>query len=417
MLSLAVFFLFGISNIYVAELDGIISPASSSYLVRAIEIAEAEDATCLIIKIDTPGGLDESMREITKKILNARIPIVVYVAPKGARAASAGVFILYSSHIAAMAPGTNVGAAHPVQLGSETTDSIMTEKVTNDAVAYLVALAKERRRNENWAEKAVRESASIDASEALRIGVCEIVEGDINILISKLSGRVVRVDNEEVILETEQRNVKNIMMTMREKLLLLLTNPNIAYVLLLIGIYGLFFELQNPGAIFPGVAGAISLILGFYAMHLLPVNYAGVALIILSAILFTLEIYITSHGILTVGAVISLVMGSLILFESNVPYFRLSWEVIMISVILVVAFFVLLLSLGLRAQLRKETTGEKGMIGEIGVAKTDITSEAGTVFVHGEFWNATSELRIKKGDKVKVVAVNAMALKVEVVKS
>ena len=417
MFILTVFFLLGINNIYVAELEGIISPASSSYLVRAIETAEAEDATCLIIKIDTPGGLDESMREITKKILNAQVPVIVYVAPKGARAASAGVFILYASHIAAMAPGTNVGAAHPVQMGSETTDSVMIGKVTNDAVAYLIALAKERGRNKNWAEKAVRESASIDALEALRIGVCEIVAGDINILISKLNGRVVRVENEEVILETEQKNVKNIMMTLREKLLLVLTNPNIAYVLLLIGIYGLFFELQNPGAIFPGVAGAISLILGFYALHLLPVNYAGVALIILSAILFTLEIYITSHGILTVGAVISLVMGSLILFESNVPYFRLSWEVIMISVILVVAFFLLLLSLGVRAQLRRETTGQRGMIGEIGVAKTEITHGAGTVFVHGEFWNATSETMIKKNAKVKVVDVKAMVLKVEVVES
>ncbi len=362
-------FLLNAGDIYLGELDGVISPASSSYLVRAIKLAEDNDASCLIMKIDTPGGLDLSMREITKRILNAEIPVVIYVAPKGARAASAGVFILYASHIAAMAPGTNIGAAHPVSMGGEKIDSVMIEKVTNDAVAYLKAIARARGRNEKWAEKAVRESASIDAETALKIGVCEIFAEDVNDLISQLDGRIVEIKGKKRTLKTESSPVKDIAMSFKERLLLLLTNPNIAYILLLLGIYGLFFELQNPGMIFPGVVGGICIILGFYALHLLPVNYAGVALIALSAILFILEIYTTSGGLLTVGGIISLVLGSLILFESNVPFLRLSWEVIVIVVIIIAAFFIFLLSMGIHAQFKKRATGREGIIGEIGVAK------------------------------------------------
>jgi membrane-bound serine protease (ClpP class) len=366
-----------IHDIYVAELSGVISPASSSYLLRAIQSSEEHDASCLIIKIDTPGGLDESMREITKRMLNAEIPVVVYVAPKGARAASAGVFILYASHIAAMAPGTNVGAAHPVGMGGEKMDSVMVEKVTNDAVAYLKALAKERRRNEQWAEEAVRNSASIDAETALKLDVCEIIADDVDDLITQLQGRTVVVDTREITLKIESQPVHVIAMTLREQLLLILTNPNIAYILLLLGIYGLFFELQNPGMIFPGIVGGICLILGFYSLHLLPVNYAGVALIILSAILFILEIYVTSQGLLTIGGIISLVMGSLILFESDVPFFRVSWEVIMIAVMIIAAFFIFLVALGIHAQFKKQKTGKEGIVGEVGRAKTDITKYGG----------------------------------------
>jgi membrane-bound serine protease (ClpP class) len=409
--------LIGVSDIYVGELEGVISPASSSYLLRSIKIAEDNDAMCLIIKLDTPGGLDLSMREITKRILNAEIPIVIYIAPKGARAASAGVFILYASHVAAMAPGTNVGAAHPVNIGGEKIDSVMAEKVTNDAVAYLTAIAKERRRNTKWAEKAIRESASIDAETALKMNVCEIIAEDEEDLIAQLNGWKVEVKEERRILNTESSPVRKVTMNLKESLLLLLTNPNIAYVLLLLGIYGLFFELRNPGMIFPGVVGGICIILGFYALHLLPVNYAGVALIFLSAILFILEIYITSGGLLTVGAVISLVLGSLILFESDVPFFRLSWEVIMIAVVIIAAFFIFLLSLGLRAQFKKRQTGKEGIIGEVGVAKTDIKPSGGTVFVHGEYWNAMSDKSIKKGSEVKVIDVKEMVLKVEPVES
>ncbi|MEO0205881.1 MAG: nodulation protein NfeD [candidate division WOR-3 bacterium] len=410
---LVALFLLQTNEIFSGEMSGVISPASSAYILRAISTAEDRQAMCLIIKLDTPGGLDESMREITKRILNAKIPVIVYVAPKGARAASAGVFILYSSHIAAMAPGTNIGAAHPVGMGGEKIDTVMASKVTNDAVAYLQSLAKARNRNVEWAEKAVRYSASIDDETALKLKVCEIIAESEEDLVNKLDGREVKVQEENKKLSTKSLPVKKLSMTLREKLLLILTNPNIAYILLLLGIYGLFFELQNPGMIFPGVVGGICLILGFYALHLLPVNYAGLALIILSAIFFILEIYVTSHGLLSVGGVISLVIGSLILFESDLPFLRVSWEVIMVVVIIIVVFVGLLLFLGIRAQFRKPSAGKEGLIGEIGIARSEIDSEGGSIFVHGEWWNAVSEKPIKKGAKVKVVGSKGMVLQVE----
>jgi len=400
-------------DIFLGEVNGMISPATSSYFLRTVSVAEQEEAMCLILKLDTPGGLDASMREITKRILNAKIPVVIYVAPKGARAASAGVFILYASHIAVMAPGTNVGAAHPVSIGGEKLDSVMIEKVTNDAVAYLKAIAKEKGRNIGWAEKSVRESASIDAETALTIGVCDLIAKDVDDLIAKLHKRKVRIDDKEMILDTESGSVRNIPMTFKENLLLILTNPTVAYVLLLLGVYGLFFELQNPGMIFPGVAGGICIILGFYALQLLPVNYAGVALILLSAILFILEIYITSHGLLTIGGIISLIFGSLILFESDVSFLRLSWEVIVIAVVIIAAFFIFIVSMGIHAQFKKRVTGKEGLIGGFGEARTDITVSGGTAFVHGEFWSAVSDVIIKKGSKVKVVSSENMILKVE----
>lgn len=406
-------FLIGLNSVLLGEVDGVISPASSSYFLRIITIAEQNEAICLIIKLDTPGGLDASMRTITKRILNAKVPVVIYVAPKGARAASAGVFILYASHVAAMAPGTNVGAAHPVSMGGEKPDSVMIEKVTNDAVAYLKAIAKEKGRNVAWAEKAIRESASIDAETAVRKRVCDIIAENVDDLIAKLHGRIVQVNGEDVVLNTESRPVQDMPMTFKERLLLLLTNPTIAYILLLLGVYGLFFELQNPGMIFPGVVGGICIILGFYALQLLPVNYAGVALILLSAFLFILEIYITSHGLLAIGGIISLVFGSLILFESDVQFLRLSWEVIVIAVIIVAAFFIFIVSMGIRAQFRKRATGKEGLVGEVGEAKTDITVSGGTVFVHGEYWNAVSDATIKKGSSVKVMSSKDMIVKVK----
>lgn len=407
------FLLLGVNDVFIADLDGVISPASSSYLIRVIGAAEEESASCLIFKIDTPGGLDLSMREITKRILNAKIPVVVYVAPKGARAASAGVFILYAGHVAAMSPGTNVGAAHPVGMGGEKMDSVMIEKVTNDAVAYIKSLAKERGRNERWAEQSVRESASIDAETALDLNVIDLIADDEQDLMGKLEGRKVRVSGQSVVLLLGRSETRQVKMTLRERLLLLLTNPNIAYVLLLLGIYGLFFELQNPGMIFPGVVGGICLILGFYSLHLLPVNYAGVALIVLSAILFILEIYIVSHGFLTIGGIVALVFGSLILFESDVPYLRVSWEVIMLVVIVIAAFVIFLLTLGVRAQFSRKVTGSEGLAGEVGMATTDITPQGGTVYVHGEYWSAISGGLIKKGKKVRVIEVKDMTLRVE----
>jgi membrane-bound serine protease (ClpP class) len=413
MALLQLWLMFATGSVLVAELDGVISPASSSYLLRALHIAENEHAQCLIMTLDTPGGLDVSMREITKAILNADVPVVVYIAPSGARAASAGVFILYASHIAAMAPGTNTGAAHPVTMGGGQIDSVMAEKVTNDAVAYLQSIARERGRNVQWAEEAVRQSASVDAETALKLNICEILAQDIDDLIEQLHDRTVNVDDGTETLKTRGSVPRTISMTLQERLLLLLTNPNVAYILLILGFYGLFFELQRPGMIFPGVVGGISLILAFYALHVLPVNYAGVALIVLSGILFILEIYITSHGMLTIGGIVSLIIGSMILFESDVPFLKISWEVIVITVGIIAGLFLIIALLGIRAQFKKRVTGREGIVGEIGIAKTDITSSGGTVFVHGEFWSAVSGSKIKKNSQIKVTGVSEMVLRVE----
>jgi membrane-bound serine protease (ClpP class) len=399
-------------SLYIGELDGVISPASSDYILRVIDQGEQDSVDAVVIMLDTPGGLDISMRIVTKKILNARVPVIVYVAPHGARAASAGVFILYASHIAAMAPGTNVGAAHPVSVG-EQSDSVMISKVTNDAVAYLQAIAKERGRNEKWAEQAVRESASIDAETALRTNVCDLIATSIEDLITALDGRRVGLQSDTVTIHVSMDEVQMIPMTFKERLLLLLTNPTIAYILLLLGVYGLFFELRSPGMIFPGIIGGICVILGFYALHLLPVNYAGVALIALSALLFFLEIYITSHGLLTIGGIVSLLLGSLILFESRVPFLSISWATIVIAVIIIGAFFLFLVGLGIRAQFKKKASGKEGLIGEIGVARTVINASDGTVFIHGEYWNARSKSAVKKGLRVRVIAIENMVLHVE----
>jgi membrane-bound serine protease (ClpP class) len=311
-----------------------------------------------------------------------------------------------------MAPGTNLGAAHPVSIG-EQGDSVMVDKVTNDAVAYLQAIAKERGRNEQWAEQAVRHSASIDAETALQKNVCDIIASDVNDLILKLDGEQVVLQDDTVTIEASIDSVRKLPMTFKERLLLLLTNPNIAYILLLLGIYGLFFELRSPGMIFPGVIGGICIILGFYALQLLPVNYAGVALIVLSGLLFFLEIYITSHGMLTIGGIVSLLLGSLILFESGVPFISLSWTTIVIAVAIIAGFFLFLAGMGIHAQLRRKASGKEGMIGEVGMAKSRIDKDGGSVYIHGEYWNARSFVVIKKGSKVRVVEISNMVLTVE----
>lgn len=394
-----------------ADFSGAIGPASSGYLIRAVDAAERAEAACLVIALDTPGGLDESMREITKRIMNAAVPVVVYVAPQGARAASAGVFILYSAHVAAMAPGTNVGAAHPVGVGGEM-DSIQTAKVTNDAVAYLQSLARSRGRNSEWAELAVRESAALDADSALALGVCDLVAADREDLLDQLEGRRVASGDGTLTIHVADAPLRLVSLTFAERLLLILSNPNIAYILLMIGVYGIFFELRNPGMLFPGIAGALCLILGLYALHVLPVNFAGVGFIVLSAVLFLLEIYVTSYGLLTIGGVAALVIGSVILFESNVPFLRVSWEVIMVVVLLVVLFVLFVLSLGLKAQYRRVVTGQEGLIGMKGQSRTVISNSGGTVMVRGEYWNATSDERIDKGQEVTVIGVVGMTLKV-----
>ncbi|HXW68143.1 MAG TPA: nodulation protein NfeD [Dissulfurispiraceae bacterium] len=398
-------------RVLLITVKGIINPVASEYIGGAIRQASDMKAEALIIRLDTPGGLDSSMREIIKGIEASPVPVVVYVAPSGARAASAGVFITIAAHIAAMAPGTNIGAAHPVQIGGNM-DKVMSEKVTNDAAAFIRTLALQRGRNAVWAEEAVRKSVSITETEALKLGVIDLIAKDLTTLLSELDGRKVTTAAGEHVLKTAGARVVEREMSLRNKILDLISNPDVAYILMLLGFYGLFFELTNPGAIFPGVMGGICLILGFYALQTLPVNYAGLLLIIMGLVLFVLEVKIISHGLLTIGGIIALVFGSLMLFESPLPFFNLSLAVIVPVVMITTLLFVFTAGLAYKAFRKKPLTGTEGLIGLEGTASTDISSEGGVVRIHGELWSGWSDAPIPKGSGVVVEAVQGLKLKV-----
>jgi membrane-bound serine protease (ClpP class) len=399
--------------IYSIEVDGIINPATAKFITDSVDQATQNGAQCLIIQLDTPGGLMESMRIIVKKILASNIPIIVYVAPGGARAASAGVFITIAAHIAVMAPGTHIGAAHPVTLGAEGKESkTMTEKVVNDAVADIKATAKTRGRNVDWAEKAVRKSVSVTDEEALKLKVIDFISPDLQDLLTKIDGKVVKFDGVTRTLLTKGVKPRSIQMSWRYRFLDIISNPSIAYILLMLGIYGIFFELSTPGAILPGVVGGIFLILAFYALHMLPINFAGLALILFSFILFIAEIKVVSHGLLAVGGVISLLLGSLMLIENPTEYMRISLSVIIPAVLVSAAFFIFAIAKAVKARLTKPTTGMEGLIGETGIATTPITPE-GKVSIHGEFWDAISDQNIERGEKVQVIGVTNLKLKVK----
>jgi len=391
--------------------SGVVNPVMSEFISRNVDSAVSENAEALVIELDTPGGLDASMRDIVKKIIASEVPVVVYVSPSGARAASAGVFITLSAHIAAMSPGTNIGAAHPVGLGGKM-DETMVEKVENDAAAYIKSIAFKRGRNAEWAEKAVRESVSITGEEALKLNVIDLVSPDLGSLLENIDGREVETSSGKHIVETKGIKVQYREMGLRLKILNIISDPNIAYVLMLLGFYGIFFELTNPGSIFPGVFGAIALILAFYSFQTLPVNYAGLLLIILGIVLFILEIKVVSYGILTVGGIISMIIGSIMLFESTLPFFRLSLKVILPAVILTALFFTLAVALVVKAHRRKPMTGVEGLTGLTGEARTDVHEKGGQVFVHGEIWSAWSDEPIKAGEKIIVDKVDKLKLKV-----
>ncbi len=403
--------------VHVIKVESIITPVSAEFITKSIKRAEEENARALIIELDTPGGLLESTRDITKSFLAAHIPIIVYVSPSGARAASAGVFICYAAHIVAMAPSTNIGAATPVSIGGEMdSTSAMKHKVTNDAVAQIKALAEKRGRNVEWAEKAVREAASITEKEALELKVINFISPSVDSLLNQVNGLQVEVDSKKVTLEIRDAQLVRREMNLRYRILEKISDPNIAYILLMLGIYGLFFELSNPGAIFPGVIGAIFLILAFFALQTLPVNYAGLLLIMLAIILFILEVKITSYGLLTIGGVVSMILGSLMLIEQPPDNFQPAIKIslsLILAVVAMTAFFLLFVfGMTLKTHLRKVTTGVEGMIGEIGVAQTKLAPD-GSVAVHGEIWKAISGQSIKKGEKVRVVSVDGLRLKVE----
>lgn len=402
------------NQVMVITVNDIIAPGIAEYITKSIEQANKERAQCLVIQIDTPGGLDLSMRDIIKEIMSSEVPIVVYVGPSGARAASAGALITLSADIAAMAPGSNIGAAHPVAMGGKM-DRTMTEKVVNDAVAYIKSIAEKRGRNPKVAERMVTESISITESEALKLKIIDLVAKDLTDLLEKIDGRKVERPRGSIKLATKGAKINHFEMGFRQRLLAILSNPNIAYILMMIGLVGLYFELAHPGVIFPGVIGAISLILAFFAFRTLPVNYAGVLLILLGVILFIAEIKIASYGLLSVGGVICLALGSIMLFEAPVPYLRASLAVIIPTVLVTAGFFIIAMTLALKAQMAKPATGSEGMIGEVGAAQTRIDPE-GKVFVHGEYWNAYADHPIEAEEKIRVLKAERLILKVEKLK-
>ncbi len=414
-------------EVVVITVDGVINPVAAEYIGKALKEVNGinagaltgrsaggrspEHIEALVLRLDTPGGLDSSMRSIVRDIVASDVPVVVFVAPSGARAASAGVFITMAAHIAAMAPGTNIGAAHPVSVGRKM-DKVMSEKVTNDAAAYIRSIARERGRNAEWAEEAVRKSVSITETEALKKNVIDLVAPDIKSLLSEIDGKEVKTAAGEQALRTSGAKVIEREMGIRDKILDFISNPDVAYILMLLGFYGLFFELTSPGAIFPGVVGGICLILGFYALQTLPVNYAGLLLIVLGIILFVLEVKIISHGLLTAGGLLALVLGSLMLFESSSPLFKLSLSTVLFAAFITAAFFSLTVRLAYRAYKRKPVTGAEGLIGLEGTAKTEITHGGGMVFVHGELWSAFSDEAIRSGEKVIVEEVKGLKVRV-----
>jgi membrane-bound serine protease (ClpP class) len=396
-------------DIYIITIADAISPGTAEFIKSGIKTAEENGAACIIIQMDTPGGLAESMRLIVQNILASRVPVVVFVSPGGARAASAGVMITMAADVAAMAPGTNIGAAHPVGAGGQDIDGAMSEKIINDMVAQAKSVAEKRGRNAEWVEDAIRESVSVTETEALKENIIDIIANDTDDLIRQLNGREIK---DRGILKLDEANKIVLEETLRTKILRTISNPNIAYILMMIGLAGLYIELSHPGAIFPGVIGSIALILAFFAMQTLPVNYAGILLIVLAIIFFIMEMKISSYGLLSVAGIVSLLLGSLMLFEGDTPEMKLSWQVLLPTIIIISGFFMAVASLVFRAQISKPATGAAGLVGEIGIVKKALTPE-GKVFVHGELWNARAKEPLDEDVKVRVVKVVNLLLEVE----
>ncbi len=436
------------SHANLIELDNqIISPVTQRYIEEGIDRAETDGAVCLIIKLDTPGGLLESTRGIVKRIMNAKVPIIVYIGPSGSRAGSAGVFITLAAHVAAMAPSTNIGAAHPVTFGGgggpvkklirrvtravdanpksrhkdhEAAEEVveeeerdpMSEKILNDTVAWVTTIAKARGRNEAWAKKAVTESFSVAETEAVKEHIVDLIAVDVPDLLAHIDGRRIELGGSPVELHTAGATVMSLPMSKRQEFLATITNPNIAYLLMMLGTLGLIFEFTHPGIGFPGIAGLICLLLALYAFQALPISYAAVALIVLGLLLLVAEVKVISHGLLAIGGVISLTLGSLMLFESPDPSLRVSLNVILPTVGTLAGIMLFVIQRALRAQRHPVTTGAQGLVGAIAVASTDLHPE-GTVFVHGERWNASSTRPVQQGEKVRVLRVEGLKLLVD----
>jgi membrane-bound serine protease (ClpP class) len=399
------------ATVSLIELEGAITPVTARLVAGAIERAQAERAQALVLQLDTPGGLERSMRTIVQSILNAEIPIIVYVGPTGARAASAGVFITMAGHVAAMAPATNIGAAHPVAVGGGA-DKEMIKKIESDAAAFARSIAADRGRNVEWAERAVRASVSATEREAVKLRIVDLVAESVGDLLAKVDGRSVKTVKGMVTLKTKDATVKRVEIRFRDRFLALITDPNIAYILMMVGMLGLFFELSNPGVILPGVIGGISLILAFFAFQSLPINWAGLLLILFGLVLLVAEIKVVSHGVLTIGGVVAMVLGSLMLYEAPETGFRISWLVILPTVGATAGLVALGLSYGVQALYRRPTTGATGMVGETGVVKRALAPE-GQVLVEGELWRAVTETgAIGEGERVRVTGVKDLTLTV-----
>lgn len=424
---------FNSSVIIQLEIIDAIGPATADYIVRNLQKAIEGPALAVLIRMDTPGGLDNSMRQIIKQIIASPIPVISYVAPGGARAASAGTYILFASHIAAMAPATNLGAATPVQIGGfggfddEKNDTdkesdrkedkakplsdAMTHKMINDSAAYIRGLAKMHGRNEQWAEKAVREAASLSAEEALKLNVIDIVAVDVADLLRQLQGRKVNVSGQERVLNTRDVNILNIKPDWRSEFLSVITNPSMAYILLMVGIYGLVLEFSNPGSIIPGTVGGICLLLALYALQLLPVNYAGMGLILLGVALMIAEAFVPSIGILGLGGVVAFVIGSVILMDTDMPGFGIDFGLIAGFALSSAAFFIIAIGLLLKSRHSPIVTGKEEMIGHAGIVMDDFTG-TGMVRIHSESWQAACNQPLRRNEKVRVTAIDGLLLQV-----
>src|SRR5262250_1251290 len=394
------------------ELEGVISPVTLRLVGIAIDRAQAERAQALVIQLDTPGGLERSMRGIVQRMMNAEVPVIVYVAPTGARAASAGVFITMAAHVAAMAPATNIGAASPVALGGGTADKTMMKKVENDAAAFIRTVALKRGRNADWAEKAVREAVAITERDALKLKVIDLIASSVPDLLEKVDGRTIELPKGPVTLATKGAPVRPIEIGFRDRFLNVITDPNIAYVLMMLGMLGLFFELSNPGVTLPGVIGGICLILAFFAFQSLPINYAGLLLILFGIVLLIAEIKIVSHGVLAIGGMVSMALGSLMLFDAPEVGFRVSWWIIGSMVLGTAGIFMFVVTAGVRALGRPALTGAEGLVGRTATVRERLGPE-GQVFVSGEIWRAIAEGEaFEPGAQVRIVAVDGLTLKV-----
>jgi len=399
--------------VHVAPYAGPITPVTAEYLHDRLDEAAIAGADLVVIALDTPGGLDTAMRQIIKDIQASPVPVAVYVAPSGARAASAGAFITVAAHVAAMAPGTNIGSASPVRLGGAAMDSTMASKVGNDAAAYMDALATQRGRNADLARRMVTEAANVPAQEALERGLIDLMAPDMSVLLERLHGRTVEVATTTIVLDLVDAEIQERPMGPRQRFLKELANPNVAYILMLLGIYGLFFELSNPGSLVPGILGGICLLLALFAFQALPVNYAGVALILLGVILLILEVKVPSFGGLTIGGMVALALGSLLLFDSAEPWARLSLRVMVPVLTCFCGFFVLCVWLVVRGQRRPVVTGPEALVGETArVVTAGAAGSVAKVVMHGEVWDASADTDLVEGMTVSVTEIRGRVLRV-----